>query len=266
MTTAARRLCNLLLIGLTVSLVGLAQTPVRPMPDNPTQDKKKKPDGHTGTKQSSKLYTAPDAGDPGGLRGRVAKHKEKLIGAFAIPAGELVRVYKATLSPDGHAFEFNNLPTAKFDLLLLFPGAFYEGITLSRAASTLVTNDWKSILGILGKSEPFYEIKRIQRMEGASGTTGWAQGVVQEVRERPVTLQDATVHTDIQIRAIKLVRFENVGPAWQLLVTREIARQEVAGQEHRGLLPHGFCPDLLGNLRVVDTVKDLGLLDLPQIR
>lgn len=224
----------------------------------------KKKDGHTGTKQSSKLYTAPDASDPGGLRGRIALPKEPLLAAYAVPNSELVRCYKATLSKDGRSFEFNNLPTAKYDLLLVFPEMIYEGFTLSRTPGALNTNDWKSIIEILNKSEPFYEIKRIHRLEGVSGDTGWAQAVFQEVRARPVTLQDASVHKDIQIRTIKLARFENVGPAWQLLVTRELCRQEVAGKERKGLLPHYYCPDKLGSLRVVDTVKDLGTLELPE--
>jgi hypothetical protein len=226
--------------------------------------KEKKDDAHTGTKQSSRLYTAPDASDPGGLRGHIGYPKLPLLGAFAIPNSETIRCFKATLSKDGHSFEFNNLPTAKYDLVLLFPQMFYEGMTLNRSASSLATNDWKSILEILSKSEPFYEIKRIHRMDGVSGGAGWAQAIFQQVRARPVTLQDASVHNDIQIRTIKLARFENVGPAWQLLVTREIVRQEVANNERKGLLPHFHVPDKLGNLRVVDTVKDLGTLELPE--
>ena len=226
--------------------------------------KEKKDDAHTGTKTSGKLYTAPDASDPGGLRGHIGFPKEALLAAIAVPNSELARCYKATISKDGHSFEFNNLPTAKYDLLLLFPEMFYEGMTLNRSTSTLATNDWKSILEILHHSEPFYDIKKIHRLEGVAGGAGWAQAIFQEVRARPVTLQDASVHNDIQIRTIKLGRFENVGPAWQMLITREISRQEVANRERKGLLPHYYVPDKLSSLRVVDTVKDLGTLELPE--
>ena len=245
----------LLVCGLA-TLIGLARA----------EEKKKRADGHTGTTQSTKLYTPTDPNDTGGIRARIALPKDKLIGAFAIPVGELKeknpRVFKASLAADGHGFEFSNLPTAKYDLLLIFPQVFFEGISLSRAASTLTTNDWKSIGEIFNKSEPFFDVKRILRMEGSTGDAGWAECVFQEVRERPVTLQDASFHTEIQIRTIKMGRFEDVGPAWQLLVTREIVRQEVAGKEHKGLLPHVFCPKELSNLRVVNTVKDLGKLEL----
>ena len=224
----------------------------------------KKEDGHTGTKTSTKLYTAPDASDTGGLRGHIELPKAPLVAALAVPNSELARCYKATLSKDGRSFEFNNLPTAKYDLLLVFPEMIYEGFTLNRSANSLYTNDWKSIHEILNKSEPFYEIKRIERMEGVSGGAGWAQAVFQELRARPVTLQSAKVRNDIQIRTVKLARFENVGPAWQLLITREVCRQEVAGKERKGLLPHYYCPDKLGNLRIVDTVKDLGNVELPE--
>jgi hypothetical protein len=226
--------------------------------------KDKKDDAHTGTTTSGRLYTAPDASDTGGLRGHIGYPKLPLLGAFAVPNGELARCYKATISKDRHSFEFNNLPTAKYDLLLLFPDMFYEGMTLNRSASNLATNEWKSILAILHHSEPFFDIKRIHRLEGIAGESGWAHAVFQEVRSLPVTLQDASVHPDIQIRTIKLASFENVGPAWQLLVTREIVRQEVANHEHKGVLPHYYVGDKLGSLRVVDTVKDLGTLELPE--
>ncbi|MCX7008461.1 MAG: hypothetical protein NTY53_14625, partial [Kiritimatiellaeota bacterium] len=68
-----------LLSGLLIAALGAAHA----------ADKKK--DGHTGTKQSSKLYTAPDASDPGGLRGHIALPKEPLIAAFAVPNSELAR-------------------------------------------------------------------------------------------------------------------------------------------------------------------------------
>lgn len=224
-------------------------------------------DGHTGTKQSSRLYTAPDLSATGGLRGTIAHPAEKLLGVFAIPVGDLAKVYRARLDTDGHTFEFAHLPTAKYDLLLLFPAAFYEGISLHRAASTLQTNDWQGITTIFNKSEPFFEIKKIHRCEGTTGTAGSAHCVVQELRARPVTLQDATVHTEIQIRTIKLAHFEDVGPSWQLLTTREIVRQEVLiGKEHNGLLAHFYCPDQLGGLRVVNTVKDLGTVELPKTK
>ncbi|TAN36898.1 MAG: hypothetical protein EPN23_07205 [Verrucomicrobia bacterium] len=228
---------------------------------------KKTTEGHSTTKQSSRLYTPPDPSATGGLRGRVPASSEKLVDAFAIPSGELMRVYKAKLSADGHAFEFPNLPTAKYDLLLVGPNAFYEGLCLDRAASTLTPNDLRSITAILNKSEPFYELKKIHRCEGHTGAAGNAHCVLQEVRARPITFQDATVHAEYQVRAIKLVLFEDVGPNWQLVTTREIIRQEVViAHEHPGLLPHVYCPGQLSGLRVVDSVKDLGVVELPKIK
>ena len=249
----ARWLPTLLALGLVLTLGSAA-----------AKDKKAKDDAHTGTKTSGRLYTAPDASDSGGLRGHIGTPKVPLLAAFAVPNSETIRCYKATISKDGHSFEFNNLPTAKYDLFLLFPEMFYEGMTLSRNAGVIATNDWKSIQIILNNSEPFFEIKKILRMEGVSGDAGSALAVIQELRARPVTLQDASVHADIQIRTIKLARFENVGPAWQLLVTREVSRQEVANHERKGLLPHYHVGDKLGGIRVVDTVKDLGTLELPE--
>ena len=226
---------------------------------------KVKNEGHSDTKHDSRLYTPPDPSATGGLRGHVTHPPGKLLAAFAIPVGDLARVYKAELPIGGSAFEFLHLPTAKYDLLLVFRDAFYEGICLNRAASTLTTNDLRSINEILSKSEPFFEIKKIHRCEGNTGAAGGAHCILQELRARPIVFQDATMHTDIQIRTIKMAHFEDVGPNWQLLVTREVVRQEVLiAKEHPGLLPHFYCPDQLGSIRVVDTVKDLGGVELPK--
>ena len=86
--------------------------------------------------------------------------------------------------------------------------------------------------------------------------------MLQEMRLRPVTLQDATVHAEIQIRSLKLALLEDVGAVgWHLVTTREIIRQEVAGNERKGVLPHKYSA-ALGGIRVVDSVKDLGEIRL----
>ena len=83
------------------------------------------------------------------------------------------------------------------------------------------------------------------------------------MRTREVTLQDGTVHPEIQIRSLRLALLEDVGPAgWHLVRTREIVRTEVVRADRKGVLPGRYSAKL-GGIRVVETVKDLGRLTLP---
>jgi hypothetical protein len=217
---------------------------------------------HTGTVQSSRLYTAPDAAAGGGIRGKVVLVDAPLLFAFALPTDEPSRVYKGTVQSNAHAFGFQGLPTARYDLLLVFNDSFCEGLTLNRGDNTLTDRDRDLIQKKLMASASFFETKEVHRCEGTTGREGKARCMLQEMRMRPITLQDATVHKEIQIRSLKLALLEDVGPAgWHLVQTREILRQEVGGNERKGVLPHTYSAALSG-VRVVDTVKDLGDIKL----
>ena len=214
-----------------------------------------KPGGHTGTQQSTRLYSPTDPSAGGGIHLKVGGDRE-LQAAFALQAFETKYVYAGEVR--GREVSFTGLPPAKYDLLLLFEDGFAEGIRLSRDADSLTAADRKSIEAAVNRSVQFFDTKVIHRCEGATGREGKASLVLQEMRTKPVTLQDASVRSDIQIRSLKVVGLEDVGATgWQLLVTREIVRTEVAGGERRGVLKHQYLP-ALGAIRVTDQVKDLG--------
>jgi hypothetical protein len=227
------------------------------VPPAPAQDKA---GGHTGTIQSTQLYTPPDPSAGGGLRGALVT-APPLRQAFAVPVDDPKKVYKGTVESDGKGFSFSGLPTARYDLMLVFDEEVREGFVLSRDASTLTAQDQAKIKEKVEASVPFFDTKVIHRCEGTTGREGKARCVLQELRTRPVTLQDASVRSDIQIRSFKLALLEDVGIGWQLVRTREVLRTEVAGNEPKGVLPVKHVP-ALGGLRVIDTVKDLGQIKL----
>lgn len=217
----------------------------------------------TGTRQSTRLYTAPDPSAGGGLHGTIANQTVRHI--FAVRADDPTKVYQGAVAADSKAFSFAGLPVAKYDLLVVCPDRFYEGLTRTLEDNTLTPKDRASMKTAIEKSEPFFEIKEIYRLQGVSGEAGKARGVVQYVRARPILLQSATsladARTDFQIRSIKVALLEDVNIGWQLLQTREIIRMEVTQQEVQGVLPHAYNPGL-GGIRVTDTVKDLGAIQL----
>lgn len=221
--------------------------------------------GHTGTVQSSKLYTDPDPSAGGGLHGEIVTPAKPILDVFA-QGGEVnawPKVYRGQVQGDKRReFKFDGLPVGKYDVWILFDDCFYEGATLDHTgANSLTTLDRKKIDETIMKATPFFDTKRIDRLEGFTGHAGKCRCILQELRTRATTLQDGSVNGGIQIRSLKLALLEDVGPGWSLENTREIKRQEVAGEEFRGLLPH-FYNAKLGNIRVLETTKELGKLSL----
>ncbi|MFH1968717.1 MAG: hypothetical protein ABIJ53_00185 [Verrucomicrobiota bacterium] len=216
----------------------------------------------TGTQQSSRLYTKSDAAARGGIHARLVAFANPVQQAFAIDNGNPKLVYQGTVLEDGKEIQFTGLPAAIYDLALVASDRFYEGCRLARDPDTLTDRDRRSIAFAINKSVPFFDTKKIHRCEGATGRNGKVRCVLQEVRTHPVMLQSGIERTDIQVRSIKLAILEDVGEiGWQLVQTREIVRTEVGPQDIKGLLPHCYLP-VLGGIRVVDTDKDLGELNL----
>jgi len=216
----------------------------------------------TGTQQSSRLYTKSDPAAHGGIHATLVACANPVRQVFAIDNGNPKLVYQGTVTEDGKEIQFTGLPASIYDLVLVAPNRFYEGCRLTRDPDTLTDRDRTNIAFTINKSVPFFDTKKIHRCEGTTGHNGKVRCVLQEMRTKPVTLQDGTTRTDIQVRSIKIACLEDVGEVgWQLVQTREIVRTEVGPPDLHGILPHCYLPGL-GGIRVVDTDKDLGELNL----
>jgi hypothetical protein len=213
--------------------------------------------------QSRYLYTAPDPTASGGLSGTIVRPVMPVVAVLAMPPDDPAKVYKATLcGTRSNTFAFTGLPVAKYDLLVVFSEAFCEGLTLSREDNTLAAKDAKSIQTIIEKSEPFFNKKIIHRLAGTLGQMeGKARCICTFLRTRGALGFIDGLNYPEHRRAFKLVLLEDVGPAWQIVRTREIYVTQVPLGSGLDTLPHMFCPKL-SSVRVTDAVKDLGNLDL----
>lgn len=207
------------------------------------------------------LYTQPDPDAVGGLRATVAHPAERLVTALAIPPNEPRLVYQATITDEGRGFAFHGLPIARYDLVLVFEQAFYEGLTLTQDENTLTAQDRESIAEHINRSVPFFHLKRIHRVAGETGRGGKARAVLQEMRTRSIRRTDPGT----RLRSLKLAFSEDVNIGWQLVNTREILHQEIGMRHYREMLHHYYHPRL-GNIRVVNTIRDLGAIDLRDAR
>ena len=220
------------------------------------------PPKYGGEYKGTFLYTNPDPNAQGGIHFLV---KEPVLGAYAIPEKEQTLVYKGVLNKDGTDVSFTQLPIAKYDLVLLFKSHIFEGVVLNRDENNLTDQDLQFISGIIMRSIPFFDLKKIHRIKGTTGTAGKAACVLQEVRTGKtgwILNQNGDIMKDHQIRSIKLAFIEDVGKVgWQLATTRELIRTDVFPGEPKDLLGIDYL-ESLGGIRVTDSVKDLGTLSL----
>jgi len=215
----------------------------------------------SGTVQSTRLYTSPDALAGGGILGVIAQPRVEIKGAFAVNSNDPSKVYRGKISEDGREFSFTGLPVGKYDLMILYPGDFYEGFRLHRGEGSLTKKDLTHIDETVGRSVPFFDTKKIHRVTGSTGTAGAARAVLQELRTNKIVDQQAVEMVGYQIRSIKLAMLEDVGVGWHLVRSREIVRTEVAPGLVKGLIRHHYHAPL-GGIRVTRTVKNLGQLNL----
>lgn len=215
--------------------------------------------------ERTRLYTQPDAASPGGLKGRVAKPELPIEQILALPTGPAIEeVYQGEISgPKRDTFTFKGLPVGKYDLVVIYPDAFYEGLQLSRDASTLTPEDLKKIDASIQKSEPFFTKRIIHRLEGTTGRGNTARCVATYFREKGSELllqqfEGKSKRPDFR-RTFKLVLLKDVGPGWQIARARDL--YPVWVNPKSALPSHHFCT-ALSQFRVADQLKDLGELDL----
>lgn len=197
----------------------------------------------------SRLYTKPDSNASGGLKGAVSLSPSELWAVFAMPRGDPSKVYAANIL-NGRDFIFEGLPVGRYDLMVLYRDAFYEGLELSRDDS-LTERDRELITEHIDRTGQFFETKEYHRMAGTTGLGNEARIVFQELHQRE----------DSEIRNIKLGVLMQVGQqGWQMVRSREFVRIDVTNTSSAsGILPHHYNSGLSG-FRVVDSVRDVGTL------
>lgn len=214
--------------------------------------------------ERTRLYTKPDPANPGGLKGRISKPELPIEQILAMPAENPEELYAGEITgPKRDAFQFTGLPVGKYDLIVIFDLAFYEGFQLNRDASTLTPDDLKKIDASIQKSEPFFPKKIIHRVEGVTGRASTARVVCTYFRDKGSELlmeqfEGKSARPDFR-RTYKLVILKDVGPGWQIVRARDLYPVWV---DPKHALPAYHHSAVLNQLRVADQIKDLGDLDL----
>ncbi|MEI8312972.1 MAG: hypothetical protein WCH98_19675 [Verrucomicrobiota bacterium] len=201
-----------------------------------------------------RIYTKPDPLATGGIEGTTSM---PLTHALAIDH-DRVRVYQADLSDGGKSFHFFHLPVGKYDLVLVANGAVYEGLSLGDPAESLDATSAQNLRTRIGAADSFFDRFTIHRA-GLNGDQALA--FVERIRDRP-TLKQSGEKLDANLRRFEIIELAKADDDWQMATTRHIYREEEPVRKSPPFMKHFFV-SAIGNLRVVDTVKQLGTLALP---
>jgi hypothetical protein len=165
-------------------------------------------------------------------------------------------IRQADLGDGGKTFQFLHLPVGKYDLVLVAAGAVFEGLALGDPPDNPDPMSAQNLRTRIGAADSFFNRFAIHRT-GLGGDQALA--FVERVRDR-LTLKQSGEKLDANLRRFEIIELTKAADDWQMATTRHIYREEETG--NTAFLKHFFV-SAIGNLRVVDTVKQLGTLALP---
>lgn len=203
------------------------------------------------------FYTQTKPGTAGGL---TAKVDTALTYAIALER-DRTSAYKGTLSEENTRFHFANLPTGKYDLLLFTKGSLvFEGLQLGEPADLGSGAGRKNLEERVAKADAFFNKYKLHRM-GLIEDGSKLLALVERMRDKE-TLTGAGEKLNGPVRRFELAQFDRAADTWSFMVNRHLYREEDAAGRVE-FLDSKFVP-ALGNIRVIESVKDLGVLALKQ--
>ena len=204
-----------------------------------------------------RIYTAPDPADRGGIKGSCAAN---ITHALAVNH-DRQRVYRGAVSAGGGGFDFPHLPVGKYDLVMVTKDkAVYEGLSLGEPErKDLPPGSMENLKLRVEKQDAFFNHAHIHRL-GFDGPTCLL--FVERTSDRQILRQDG-VALGANLRRLEVMEIAQATDDWQVTTTRHLYREE---EPQHGLdyLRDGFVP-AFGSLRVIDGIKDLGTVSLPNL-
>ena len=207
-------------------------------------------------KKFERLHTKPDPNCKGGITGILPISKDAVDIVLAMPITNPKLCYKAEIPSSGNAsFIFEGLPSAKYDLIVICKNIVYEGLSLHPEKSTLKSSDLKDMQKHLDESEPFYPLKKMNRIQGSTGhMKGTAQAFITFIRNKRSMDYGYRMYDSHRRRFVR-GKLDQVGPGWQLSMVRVLYTEFVKPGDY--FIPVKYS-DSLNSIRVGRSVKDLG--------
>ena len=208
--------------------------------------------------QTTVLYTKPAAGATGGISGKV---ETELTHAIALNR-DYTQCFRGDLSEGGKAFRISGLPVGKYDLICVTKaGQIFEGVELGEDGSKLPADSVKHAEQRITKADTFFPKAKIHRLGLIEGGEKMML-FVERLRDTYIFRQDGN-QLKSNLRRIEVVELIKAKDDWQMLNTRHLYREEAPMVENMPFFTHKQVPEL-SNVRVIDSVKDLGTISLPK--
>lgn len=207
-----------------------------------------------GSGDPGRIYTQPDPSSTGGVEGN---SPVPVTHALAVDH-ERLHVYRGKLSNGGKAFSFNNLPVGKYDIVLIDEAkTIYEGVNIGEPLPPMSEKSSANLKQRIAVADAFFNTHTVHRM-GIVGDHCYA--LVERLRDRDTLTQGGKAMGNVS--RLEIIEFQQADDDWQMTETRHIYREEETKKAGAPFMKHFFVSDL-GNIRVVDTVKSLPPLSLP---
>ena len=206
---------------------------------------------------AGRIYNASDPSAHGGIDGKI--EHVTLTHAIAVDH-ERLKVFRGDISSDGSGFHFGGLPVGKFDLVIITKtGDVFEGLELGEPIATLHPVSRKNLETRISKQDAFFN-RYILHRAGIVGDQIFA--FVERLRDHPTVKQSGEA-LNADVHRLEIITLTQATDDWQQTDTRHIYREPEPKRPNHPFLQHVHIP-ALGNIRVVDSVKQLGTIPLPK--
>jgi hypothetical protein len=206
---------------------------------------------------AGRIYTEADPTASGGIAGKI----EHVILTHAIAVDHhRLKVFRGEIFDGGEAFRFTGIPVGKYDLVLVTKTTdVIEGLDLGEPTTTLPAASRKNIEVRVSKQDAFFN-KFVLLRAGVVDDQAFA--FVERLRDNPTVKQSGEA-LNANVRRLEIITLAKASDDWQQTDTRHIYREPEPKRANHPLLHHIYLP-ALGNIRVVDSVKQLGTIPLPK--
>ena len=212
--------------------------------------------------QAGRIYTKTQPEAHGGIIGKVPL---ELTHAMAVER-DRVRVFRAELNDGDKSFRFDHLPTGKYDLVFISKsGAVFEGLALGEGLSSLSPTSAANLEKRIKVADTFFNHYKVHR-EGLCQLDESGDGLVLAFVERlrpDDVLKGSGERVNKMIRRFEIIELHEATDDWQMVGTRHLYREGEPIPKTPEFLKHTQVPEM-GGIRVIDEVKDMGTIALPE--
>ena len=194
--------------------------------------------------------------------GIVGQADTELTHALAIAVSDRQKLYKGTLTDGNKGFRLEHLPVGKYDVILFGANATVaEGVSSgSTDEKKLPAPSAKNLDLRISKQEAFFNKYKTHRV-GIEGERAIA--FVERLRDKGDILKQSGEKLNYDLRRFEVIEMEQAKDDWQVAVARLLFREQEPIGARRHWFRHGYVPTL-GNIRVVDSIKDVGKIEMPK--